>query len=74
MSRAPNVVYIRARSRLADNLATGRARRNERGRVNRTETISGTTWRLRRSVALIGLMGCGKTTVGGRLAALIGAD
>ncbi|MEL7463592.1 MAG: shikimate kinase [Pseudomonadota bacterium] len=32
------------------------------------------TWRLRRSVALIGLMGCGKTTVGARLAALIGAE
>ena len=31
-------------------------------------------WLLRRSIALIGLMGCGKTTVGGRLAGLIGAD
>ncbi|MEO1613338.1 MAG: shikimate kinase, partial [Pseudomonadota bacterium] len=31
-------------------------------------------WRLRRSVALIGLMGCGKTTVGARLAGLIGAE
>lgn len=32
-----------------------------------------TSLRLRRPVALIGLMGCGKTTVGARLAELIGA-
>lgn len=31
-------------------------------------------WRLRRPVALIGLMGCGKSTVGARLAHLLGAE
>lgn len=37
--------------------------------MRRTETIT----RLARPVALVGLMGCGKSTVGARLAALIGA-
>lgn len=38
------------------------------------ETDARPKWRLRRSIALIGLMGCGKTTVGARLAAMIGAE
>ncbi|MEM7269852.1 MAG: shikimate kinase [Pseudomonadota bacterium] len=33
-----------------------------------------TEYRLRRPVALVGLMGCGKTTVGARLAAIMGAE
>lgn len=40
-----------------------------------TDQLAGAAprWRLRRPVALIGLMGCGKSTVGVRLAAMLGA-
>lgn len=38
------------------------------------EATSDAAWRLRRSVAFIGLMGCGKSTVGARFAHLIGAE
>lgn len=70
---AVRVGYTPAHCPASDPNLTGMAGRRNEGSLGKAVTTTTQTYRLNRPVVLIGLMGCGKTTVGARLAAKIGA-